>query len=168
VWSLGASILTPHILKFCLRYWVKLTRPIDRHQASRGLLVALVTGEGGLLSQYCHNVSCGETKIMWLVYWLVADGENFLMIICLRQRRRYMFLPVFVCLSVSKITQKRVDGFGWNVACRQTDVGTWTNWFVEPDPDHTPDAGTGLLSPISYKRCYAEFYVGKIPLAPRR
>jgi len=34
----------------------------------------------------------------------------------LRQRRSYMFLPVFVCLSVclsvSKITQKRVDGFG--------------------------------------------------------
>jgi len=25
------------------------------------------------------------------------------------------------------------------------------------------DAGTGLLSPISYKRWYAEFYVGKIP-----
>ena len=23
------------------------------------------------------------------------------------------------CLSVSKITQKRVDGFGWNVACRR-------------------------------------------------
>ena len=29
----------------------------------------------------------------------------------------------------------------------------------EPDPD----AGTGLLSPISYKRCYTEFYVRKIP-----
>jgi len=24
-----------------------------------------------------------------------------------------------VCLSLSKITQKHVDGFGWNVACRQ-------------------------------------------------
>jgi len=33
----------------------------------------------------------------------------------------------------------------------------------EPDPDYSPDAGTGLLSPISYKRCYAELYVGKIP-----
>jgi len=29
-------------------------------------------------------------------------------------------LCLFVCLSVSKITQKRVHGFGWNVACRQT------------------------------------------------
>ena len=34
----------------------------------------------------------------------------------------------------------------------------------EPDPDHSPDAGTGLLSPIPYKRCNAKFYyVGKIP-----
>jgi len=30
----------------------------------------------------------------------------------LQQTRKYMFLPVFVCLSVSKITQKRVHGFG--------------------------------------------------------
>jgi len=45
-----------------------------------------------------------------------------------------------------------------------TDVGTWRNWLTfEPDPDYSPDAGTGLLSPISYKRCYAEFYVRKIP-----
>jgi len=48
--------------------------------------------------------------------------------------------------------------------CVSTDVGTWTNWLTfEPDPDHSPDAGTGLFSPISYKRCYAEVYVGKIP-----
>jgi len=49
--------------------------------------------------------------------------------------------------------------------CVSTDVGTWTNILTfEPDPDYNPDAGTGLLSPISYKRCYAEFYyVGKIP-----
>jgi len=32
----------------------------------------------------------------------------------------------------------------------------------EPDPDYSPDAGNGLLSSISYKRCFAEFYVGKI------
>ena len=39
----------------------------------------------------------------------------------------------------------------------------WTNLLTfEPDPDR-PDAGTGLLSPITYKRCYVEFYyVGKI------
>ena len=44
-----------------------------------------------------------------------------------------------------------------------TDVGTWTNWWTfEPDPDYSLDAGTGLLSLLSYMPCYAEFYVGKI------
>ena len=33
-----------------------------------------------------------------------------------------------------------------------TEVGTWTNWLTfEPDPDHSPDAGTRLLTPISYR-----------------
>jgi len=45
-----------------------------------------------------------------------------------------------------------------------TDVGTWMNLFTfEPNPGYSPDAGTRLLYPISYKRCYAEFYVRKIP-----
>ena len=35
--------------------------------------------------------------------------------------------------------------------CVSTDIGTWTNWLTfEPDPDYSPDAGTGLLSPISF------------------
>ena len=69
----------------------------------------------------------------------------------------------------------------WMKCCVSTDVGTWTNWLTfEHDPDHRPDAGTGLLSPISYRLygtlqpclgCqraarYAEFYVGKIPPIP--
>jgi len=54
-----------------------------------------------------------------------------------------------VCLSVSKITQKRVHGFGWHFRvdrCRDTDE--WSTF--ERDPDHSRDAGTGLLSAISY------------------
>jgi len=48
--------------------------------------------------------------------------------------------------------------------CVSTDVGTWTNWLTfEPDPDCSPDARTGLLSPLSYKGWYTEFYVGKHP-----
>ena len=48
--------------------------------------------------------------------------------------------------------------------CVSIDVGTWTNCLtVEPDPDYSPDAGTGLLSLISYERCYAEFYVTENP-----
>ena len=35
--------------------------------------------------------------------------------------------------------------------CVSTDVGTWTSWLIfEPDLYHSPDAGTGLLSPIAY------------------
>jgi len=37
-----------------------------------------------------------------------------------------------VCLSVSKITQKRVHGFGWNVACRQMSGLLVTAITVEP------------------------------------
>jgi len=52
--------------------------------------------------------------------------------------------------------------------CTSTDVGTWTNRLTfEPDPDYSPDAGTRLLSPLSYKRWYAEFYVGKIQATRR-
>jgi len=49
--------------------------------------------------------------------------------------------------------------------CVSTDVRTWTNWLTfEPDPDYSLDAATGLLSLISYKCWYVEFYyVGKIP-----
>jgi len=33
--------------------------------------------------------------------------------------------------------------------CVSTDVGTWTNLLTfEPDPDYSPDARTGLNSPI--------------------
>ena len=44
-------------------------------------------------------------------------------------------------------------------------VGEWTNWLTfESDPDHSPDTGTRLLSPIAYMHCNAGFYyVGKIP-----
>jgi len=35
--------------------------------------------------------------------------------------------------------------------CVSIDVGTRTNRLTfEPDPDYSPDAGTGLRSPISY------------------
>jgi len=65
----------------------------------------------------------------------------------LRQRRRHMSLPVFVCPPLSKITQKPTHGFGWNVTCwHSTDVGTWMNWLTfELDPDYSPDARTGCF-----------------------
>ena len=88
----------------------------------------------------------------------------------LRQRRRYMFLPVFVCLSVclyvclSEQDYSKGRAWIWMKCCVSTDIGTWTNWLTfGPDPDFSPDAGTGLLSPILYA-LHAEFYyVGKMP-----
>ena len=80
-----------------------------------------------------------------------------------------MFLPVFVCSSVclsvclsARLLKSRA--WIWMKCCTSTDVRTWTNWLTfEPDPDYSSDPGTGLLSPISYKRWYAGFYVGRIP-----
>jgi len=37
-----------------------------------------------------------------------------------------------VCLSVSKITQKRMHGFGWNFACRQVSGHGRTDQFLSP------------------------------------
>jgi len=98
----------------------------------------------------------------------------------LQQRRRYMFLPVFVCPSVCLLARLLKNLMK---CCMSTDVGTWTNWLTfEPDPDYSPDAGTGLLSLISCRlqnfaqpclsasdlSCYAEFYIWKLPRMVRR
>jgi len=46
--------------------------------------------------------------------------------------------------------------------CLSTGVGTWTNWLTfERDPDHNPDAGTRLLSLISYNAATRNFTSGK-------
>jgi len=91
------------------------------------------TSNNRIIHFTCNGTECGW---VYLVY--------------LRQRGGYiMFLSARVCLPVCKITQKRVHGFGWNVA--STYVGTWKNCLTfQPDPDHSLDAGTGFLSPIAY------------------
>ena len=88
-----------------------------------------------------------------------------------------MFCPcLFVCLSISKITQKRVHGFGWNVACRQL-LGHGRTELLSPIRImvRMPGPYCSLRYHIGYTElcslaigcqpaaCYAEFYVGKIP-----
>ena len=72
---------------------------------------------------------------------------------------------MFVCLSVCVQDYSKTRAWTWMKCCVSTDVGTWTNLLTfEPDPDHSPDAGTGFLSPIAYalQRGNVEFYyVGK-------
>jgi len=81
-----------------------------------------------------------------------------------------MFLPMFICLSVCLLARLLKNAYEiWMKCCVSTHVGTRTNQLTfEPNADYSPDAGTRLLSPILYKRCYAEFYIGKIPLVARR
>jgi len=73
-------------------------------------------------------------------------------LIYLRQRGGICSCPCsFVCLSVCEQAHSETHAWIWMKCCVSTDVGTWTNWLTfEPDPDYSPDAGTGLLSPISY------------------
>ena len=69
------------------------------------------------------------------------------------------------CLSVCLLARLFKNAcMDLDECCVSTDVSTWANWLIfEPDSDYSsPDARTGLLSLLSYKPCYAEFYVGKI------
>ena len=70
-----------------------------------------------------------------------------------------------VCLSVCLLARLlKTRAWIWMKRYMSTDVGTWTNGLTfEPDPDYSPDAGTGLLSPLSCILSYTEFYAGKIP-----
>jgi len=72
-----------------------------------------------------------------------------------------MFLPVFVCLSVYLLAKLLKSA--WMKCCVSTGVGTWTNWLIF-EPVRMPEPYCFLRYRISawYKRCYAEFYVGKI------
>jgi len=57
----------------------------------------------------------------------------------------------FVCLFVCEKDYSKTPAWIWMKCCVSTNVGTRTNWLTfEPDPDYSPDAGTGLLYPISY------------------
>jgi len=84
-----------------------------------------------------------------------------------------MRLPVFVCLSaclsvclLARLLKNACMDL--DECCLSTNVGTWTNWLTfEPDPDYSPDAGTGLLSPISYALQRGILLLRENPKIPR-
>ena len=89
----------------------------------------------GIVDENCNNFS-------FLLYSLPPTKEEV-----------YIFARVClsVCLSFCDQDYSKTPSWIWMKCCMSTDVGTWTNWLAfEPDPDYSPDAGTGLLSPISY------------------
>jgi len=97
--------------------------------------------------------------IVWTKNTCLSATIAKAVIVYLRRRRRYTFLPVFVrlyvcqfvCQSVCEQDYFKKRAWIWIKCCVSTDVGTWTNWLTfEHDPDYSPDAGTGLLSPIKY------------------
>jgi len=94
---------------------------------------------------YFRNVALG-----------ISAGAGYIRQVAVKRlRKRYMFLPVFVCLSVflsvCKQDYPERRAWIWMKRCVSTDVGTWTNWLTfEPDHDYSPDAGTRLPSPILY------------------
>jgi len=65
-----------------------------------------------------------------------------------------MRLPAFVCLSVCLLARllknacMDLDEMLHVNRCRDMDMEELIDF--EPDPDYSPDAVTGLLSPISY------------------
>ena len=77
------------------------------------LAVPPVSLAGSLPVPHCHEVThhFHYPTMLYGFFVIISDkGGGTCFCLCL-----------FVCLSVcvSKITQKRVRGFGWNVACRQ-------------------------------------------------
>ena len=83
-----------------------------------------------------------------------------------------MRLPtMFVCLSVCLLARLLKNAcMDFDDILRVDSIGTWTNWSAfEPDPDHSLDAGTGLLSPIAYAlQRGISFTSGKSVLGARR
>jgi len=62
--------------------------------------------------------------------------------ICFRPHAR---VRVSVCLSVCVQDYSKTRAWIWMKCCMSTDVETWTNWLTfEPNPDHSPDPGTGF------------------------
>ena len=94
-----------------LCYWSTMfsSRQTNRHTNGNDVLQqSWRTFEYDRSTVYCVTVSLPPTK----------EEVNAFARVCLS-----------VCLSVSKITQKRVHGFGWK-CCVSTDVGTWTNRLI--------------------------------------
>lgn len=102
-----------------------------------------------------------------LAHWM--DSEPWL-IWLITSTKEFTFTPtlvcLFVCLSVSRITQKLVGGFLRNLAWN-LELGKRNNQFdFVIDPDHIPDPGSSFLFPtivlkniVKYKECDFRLFI---------
>jgi len=65
-----------------------------------------------LTNQRCASSLTSSATHRWFAVYLCLPPTK-------EEVNVFAHVRLSVCLSFSKITQKRVHGFGWNVACRQ-------------------------------------------------
>jgi len=74
-----------------------------------------------------------------IIYLLLCRTKTYYVCACTLE-----LVCLSVCLSVCVQDYSKTREWIWMKCRTLTDVGTWTNWLTfEPDPDHSPDAGTG-------------------------
>jgi len=99
-------------------------------------------------------------------------GHTFCYYIYFRQRSRYILLPVFVCLSVCLLARLLKNAcMDLHEMLRADSCQDVDNWLTfQPDPHYGPDAGTALLSPISYISAATRNFItsAKNPTCTRR
>jgi len=96
--------------------WLRIKNAEDKFEAGRGyrptnwriIIIARIVVS---LRDRIHMETDNERTCTKLVAYRLVT--------CDKGGGKRFYPCSFVCLSVSKITEKRVHGFGWNVACRQ-------------------------------------------------
>jgi len=104
------------------------------------------------------SVSASLFSIPLMIVRVLGDVRC---LICLHKGGGIRFCPCLsVCLLARLLKNACLDLDETLCVDRCRDMDKLLTF--EPDPDYSPDTGIGLLSPISFKRCYTEFYTGKI------
>jgi len=133
------------------------TVPYPNSLSSRSTLPP--TWQQQRVSESITDTMAGDTCT---TIWTTLSTVSFLFI-SKEEVNAFACVRLSVCLSVSKITQKRVRGFGWNVASRQMLGHGRTDYLLSPIriTVRMPELDCFLRYRM---RCNAEFYyVGKIP-----
>jgi len=83
-------------------------------------------GEGRISRQF-HQLVDTDTHTYHNVSACIWSVSQSVCVVYVLQRRRYMFLLVFVRLFVCEQDYSKTRAWIWIKCCVSTDVGTWTN-----------------------------------------